>query len=134
MRLVFVALISLFVGGLAGWKLRYFAADGPDGVQWQFSDAARRGDIPEMKKLITAGADPLKIPSYADGAVTSATGLFEAALAGEPEAVEFLIERGADVNQVEGTETPLDVAEHRKAQTEKTIMILKQHGAKPLHE
>lgn len=134
MRTTLTALASIAIGCVIGWKLRYFAADGPDGIQWQFNDAAGRGDISEMKKLIASGADPLTFPSYADGAVTGCTPLFAAASAGEPVAVEFLISKGAEINLVEATETPLDMARYRRTQADKAIEILVGAGAKGLNE
>ena len=127
-RTIIFAIAALLIGLAAGWKARYFAADGPDGIQWKLNDAAGRGDIKEMERLIAAGADPLKFPSYADGAVTGATPLLEAASTGEPEAVEFLINRGADVNLQESDVRPIDVAEHRLQETERTIQILRAHS------
>ena len=134
MRTTLIAIAFLTIGCVFGWKLRYFAADGRDGIQWQFNDAAARGDISEMKKLIASGADPLTLPSYADGAVTGFTPLFAAASAGEPSAIEFLISKGAAINLVEATETPLDMARYRRAQADKAIEILVGAGAKGLNE
>ena len=133
-KFVLLATASITFGIIIGWNLRYFAADGPDGIQWQFNDAARRGDVNEMKKLIYAGADPLAFPSYADGAITGATPLFEAASVGEPRSIEFLIEQGADVNLIQATESPLDAARIRLMLTTETIDILEKHGALTLSE
>ena len=126
-RNIIIAVIALIIGVLVGWKASDVTADGHDGIQWKLNDAASRGDIREMKRLIAAGADPLTFPSYADGAVTGATPLLEAASAGEPEAVKFLLNRGADVNLLEADVRPIDVAEHRLQQTKATIEILKAH-------
>ena len=126
-RNVIIGFVALLVGLAIGWYGRYVARDGHDGIQWKFTEAAGRGDVAEMKRLITAGADPLAIPSYADGAVTGATALLEAASAGEPDAIEFLINQGADVNQQESDTNPIDSAEHRLRQTEATIQILRAH-------
>ena len=126
-RSIIIGFVCLLVGLLAGWKARYVVKDGHDGIQWKFTEAAGRGDIAEMKKLISAGADPLAIPSYADGAATGATALLEAASAGEPGAVEFLIDQGADVNEQESDTTPIGSAEYRLRQTEATIQILRSH-------
>lgn len=127
MRSLSIGLVSLLVGLIAGWKARYITDEGHDGIQWQFSEAAGRGDIAEMKRLISIGADPIAIPSYADDAVSGATALLAAASAGEPEAVKFLISRGADVNQQESDTNPIDSAEYRLRQTEATIQILRAH-------
>ena len=126
-RTIIIATVALLIGLAAGWKSRHFSADGHDGIQWKLNDAAGRGDIKEMERLIAAGADPLKFPSYADGAVTGATPLLEAASGGQPEAVEFLINRGADVNLQEADVRPIDVAEHRLQEAERTIQILRAH-------
>lgn len=126
-RNIITAVIALLIGVFIGWKGSDIAKDGHDGIQWKFNDAASRGDIREMERLIAAGADPLSFPSYADGAVTGASPLLEAASAGEPDAVKFLINLGADVNQQESDTTPLGSAEHRLDQTEATIQILRAH-------
>jgi hypothetical protein len=126
-RTIIVAIAALLIGLAVGWMARSFTADGHDEIQWKLTDAAGRGNIKEMECLIAAGADPLKFPSYADGAVTGASPLLEAASAGEPEAVSFLINRGADVNLQESDVRPIDVAEHRLQQAERTVQILRAH-------
>ena len=134
MRTTLIAIAFLALGIIIGWKVEHIVADGRDGIQWQFNDAASRGDIAKMKRLIEAGADPRAEPSYADGAVSGFTPLFEAASAAEPAAVEFLISNGAEINLVEATETPLDMARYRRAQADKAIEILVGAGAKGLNE
>jgi hypothetical protein len=126
-RSIIIGFVALLVGLVAGWNGRYVVRDGHDGLQWKFTEAAGRGDIAEMKRLMSAGADPLAIPSYADGAVSGASALLEAASAGEPDAVEFLINQGADVNQQESDTNPIGSAEYRLRQTEATIQILNAH-------
>lgn len=128
-RSVAIGFVALLIGLIAGWKARDITSDGHDGIQWKFSDAAGRGDVAEMKRLISMGADPVAIPSYADGAVSGATALLEAASAGEADAVEFLISLGADVRQQESDTTPIDSANYRLRQTEATIQILNAHIA-----
>ena len=100
--------------------------------QWKLQEAASRGDVNEMKRLIAAGANPCTQPVCDCGEGLSP--LFAAASAGEPEAVEFLITQGADVNEVEATETPLDMANYKKRETEKTIQILTSRNAKTLFQ
>ena len=106
----------------------------PDGIQWDFNDAASRGDIREMKRLISAGADPLASPSYADGAISGATPLLEAASSGQPDSVKFLIDLGGDVNSHESDATPLGSARYRLGQTQEAIDLLLAAGAKDLEE
>ena len=128
---VFVALI---LGCVIGWNLRYVTKDGPDGIQWDFNDAASRGDIGEMRRLISAGANPLDFPSYADGSVSGATPLLEASSSGQPDSVKFLIDLGGDVNSHESDATPLGSARYRLQQTQETINLLLAAGAKDLKE
>ena len=132
MRFSVIILIALVVGGVIGWNLRYVTKDGPDGIQWDFNDAASRGDITEMKLLISAGADPLTFPSYADGAVSGATPLMEAASYAQADSVKFLIELGGDVNSHESDATPLGSARYRLKQAQETIDLLLAAGAKDL--
>lgn len=74
-RSYMVAVVALLIGAFIGWTARYFPSDRPDGIQWKFNEAAGRGDVDEMKKLMAAGADPLAIPISANGAVTGQTAL-----------------------------------------------------------
>ena len=104
------------------------------GIQWDLNDAARRGDINEMKRLVSSGADPLIEAFDENIGAGGGTPLFEAASSGQPEAVEFQIQTGADVNIVEATETPLDMARYRRSQVDKTITLLVEKGAKGLAE
>ena len=134
MRISVIILISLVAGGVIGWNLRYATKDDPDGIQWDFNDAASRGDVAEMKRLISAGADPLNFPSYADGAVSGATPLLEAASYGQADAVKFLIRLGGDVNSHESDATPLGSARYRLQQAQETIDLLLAAGAKDINE
>jgi hypothetical protein len=66
-------------------------------------DAARKGDLPEVKRLIDAGADV-----NAPGALYGWTPLHEAAVAGHVEVARLLINRGAKVDSgAIGNSTPL---------------------------
>jgi ankyrin repeat protein len=87
-----------------------------------------------MQRLISKGANPVVAPFCADDSAYGVAPLFEAAAAGEVEAVKLLIDKGADVNLIEKTDTPLDAAEYRKAKAEKTIEVLRANSAKTLHE
>ncbi len=133
-RTILIAIFALLFGLIAGWKARYFADDGHDDIQRDLNDAARRGRVDVMERLIAAGADPLKFKSFpnvtlsgANGTISGATPLIEAAYAGEPEAVEFLINRGAAVNLQESINGPITMAEIRLHETERTIQILRAH-------
>ena len=126
-----IAILALFLGIFIGWQATELPI-GRNGIQWKLNDAARRGDLAAMKRLISDGADPLAYPSSANGVFYGTTPLFAAASQAEPDVVKFLITLGADVNLIEATETPLDMAEYRLEQAEKTIEILKAHGAENL--
>ena len=133
-RTILIAIAALLFGLIAGWKARYLVADGHDDIQRQLNDAARRGSVNEMERLIAAGADPLKFTSFANvtisganGTISGATPLIEAAYAGEPEAVKFLINRGAAVDLQESIIGPITMAELRLNKTEQTIQILQAH-------
>ena len=128
-RTTIIAFATFLSGAILGWGVQH-ATDYRQGMQWKLQEAASRGDVNRMKEWISAGADPRAQPMCEQGEGSSP--LFVAASLGHPDAVEFLISRGADVNLVESTETPLDMAQYRKVQAEKTIQILKSHGAKGL--
>lgn len=89
--------------------------------------ACKKGDLAEVKSLIERGADAN------ESDFGGFTCLHEAALAGHNEIVEFLIEKGANVNkqalEFGDFETPLmDAAENKHIET---VKILLKHGADP---
>ena len=125
-----VTIVSLIAGICLGLYAPVLLSDGRHGVQWDFNDAARSGDVREMERLIAKGADPLVSPTWAGGG--GSYPLVEAAESAELEAVEFLIEKGANVNFVQATEKVLERAIGRKNDAEKCVELLKAHGARPL--
>lgn len=129
MKKIILSLISILVVIVGFLIFLYIRNNRPIGILWDLNDAARNGDVARMEHLISKGANPVIVPSFADGAVKGFTPLFEAVIAGHPDAVAFLISKGADVNRSEATETPLDIALNRKAQFEKIIEILQEAGA-----
>jgi ankyrin repeat protein len=126
-----ILFVTLFTGIVAGWAIRDMIGGR---AQFELNDAAGRGDLREMKRLVSRGADPLAEAYDKSTGQGGGTPLFAAAANGEAEAVEYLIQSGANVNTVEATETPLDMASYRRKQAEKTISILMAHGAKKLIE
>lgn len=93
----------------------------------QLQRACKKGDLDEVKLLISKGASPNECDF---GGFTC---LHEAALAGHSEIVLFLIEKGADVNkqafEAGDLETPLmDACENKHLET---VEILLRHGADP---
>jgi len=124
----------LFTGGLAigvmlgyqlGWSdpRNYVMSD----TQSQFSEAAGRGDLNEMKRLYSDGA---KINAFPVGGFPA---IETAAIHGRSDAVQWLIDRGADVN-LASFDTPLDCAESHRGEAQETVEILKLHGAKHYRE
>lgn len=89
--------------------------------------ACKKGDLAEVKSLIERGADAN------ESDFGGFTCLHEAALAGHNDIVEYLIEKGANVNkqalEFGDFETPLmDAAENKHIET---VKILLKHGADP---
>lgn len=121
-----IAMLAFAAGTVTGWNVK------AGGIQWRLSEAAGRGHVNEMKRLIAMGADPLVRPD--DGYFLGSQPIYAAARAGEPEAVAFLVGIGADVNVIHATETPLDSAIHKRLEIERTIEILKRHGARTYAE
>jgi len=70
-------------------------------------DAAKRGDLPQVQRLIAKGADV-----NAKGEYTNSTPLFASIEGGHREVVELLLAKGADVNarQTGMNQTPLMMA------------------------
>jgi hypothetical protein len=126
-------ILGFIIGGLLGALGGYwFASQQPrsyirPGLQWQFSEAAGRGDINELKRLYARGAVINAEPS--SGYISGFPALVTAAIGGHSEAVRRLIENGADVN-LSPNDTPLACAQYRLQDTQKVIEILTAHGAK----
>ena len=135
-RTILKAFATLLLGAVIGWQARYLFDNDFDyvyGRQIHLTWAASRGDTTEMRKLLSAGADP-------DAAPVSSMGegqepILAASESAKPDAVSLLLESGAKVNPLghEG-ETPLDNAEYAKKRAEKTIEILRDHGGKTYRE
>ena len=122
----------VLVGVVIGWLSNsYF---GRDGVQFQFNEAAGYGDVREMERLISRGADPLGSPYFRDIGDYGFPAIHAAASNGEPESIVFLLDKGADVNSLIATETPLDLAICRRDDAQKSIEILRRRGGKTLSE
>lgn len=118
---------------LLGWfgHLAY-SYDPQSGLQWQFVFAAQRGDVGSVERYFQQGARIDATPSYANGAVSGFPALLEAADAGQPDTVEWLLAHGANPNQQSSDLWPLAAAERRVTEATKTVEILKKHGAKNL--
>lgn len=127
--LVTIALItaSFFIGWFGHLAFTY---NEENGVQWQFVSAAQRGDIRSVERYLQRGAQVDAVPSYAQGAVAGFPALWEAADTGQADVVEWLLAHGADPNRQVSDSCPLAAAERRVAEANKTVEILKRHGAK----
>ena len=119
--------ISMAVGwvGHALWTY-----DPHQGIQFQFNDAAGRGDVRHMERLVAAGAQPTRRAIAESGSIDAGTAIDRAAFAGEPEAVAWLLDRGADPNQKDIDVTVLELARERFRRAQHTVNILTQRGAK----
>src|SRR5215204_4078103 len=88
MRLTRITLTALLTLALAGTAA---AQDAKQALNEQLYEAARKGDVAEVKAALDRGADVNAKFRY------GATALFKAAERGHTEVVKLLIERGADV-------------------------------------
>jgi len=124
----------IFLGAICGSIGYWLGASQPgaylrEGLQWQFSEAAGRGDLASLEKLRAQGAQVNAIPG--DDGVRGYPALLMASMKGEAKAVKWLIEIGANVNAVSGPgDTALSVAEDHLKGAQEAVEILKSHGAK----
>jgi len=126
-----LTLLLVITAFTAGWFGHRFVARAPhDTVQWHFVMAAERGDTAEMERRLQQGAVVGAEPVSADGGFSGFPAIVVAAHAGQAGAVEWLLQHGADANQVVSDTWPLAGAQHRLAEATKTIDTLKAHGAK----
>lgn len=141
-RLTLNAVIVFTCSALAGVAFGYYIlfrqtarfSQAGNSIQFRFLDACRYGDIKEMERLVASGASPA---AFADNGYSEPSGppILEAAENARPDAVKWLLDRGAtwDVFVADGW-TPLGAAEVKKREAEKTIEILRAAGAKHRNE
>ena len=130
--------VSAVLGCAFGYYVLYRQSvkltDGRDALQFELLEACRYGDLNEMERLVRAGAS---VARFADNGYMEPSGppILEAADNARPEAVKWLLDRGAtwDVFVADGW-TPLGAAEVKKREAEKTITILRTAGAKHRNE
>ena len=108
-----------------------YTYDPYSGVQWQFVDAAGRGDTRSLETLMQRGANIDAAP-HSFESLSGFPPLWTAAEAGRPQSVKWLLEHGADPNRPTSDSWPLAAAEQRLAEATEVISILKAHGAKNL--
>jgi hypothetical protein len=129
--------------GLAAFRIVLSFAPLGEQLQDRFNEAcAYGGETDRLEKLYLAGAFPNG--RIIDGGPEGPTGyppdppLFRAASFGNAEVVQWLIDHGAAVNskldEGDGFSTPLDEAEGHLRDTQRTIEILKAHGAKNAYQ
>jgi len=99
------------------------------GLQWEFTEAARQGDISKLDRLYRNGARINAEPSAEDGAVAGCPALTAAVLHGRVATVEWLLSRQADPNQWIVDSKPLALAEECEANASRIVACLKAHGA-----
>jgi len=129
------------LGGLIAFRILLSFTPPGERLQGTFTEACLWGDTQTMARLWPAGASPNG--RILDGGPEGPTGyppdppLHQAAQFGSANAVQWLIEHGANVNSIvdEGDSlwSPLDVAEDHLKQAQRTVDILKAHGAKTGH-
>ncbi len=129
------------IGGLIAFRV--VLSFTPIGVRLQetFTEACRWGDTDTMAKLYPAGG--FLNGRILDGGPEGPTGyspdppLYQAAEFGSAEAVQWLVDHGANINSVvdagESLWSPLDMAEDHLKRAQRTVDILKAHGARSAH-
>ena len=126
----FSAALGVVFGYYVLYRQSVKLTDGRDALQFELLEACRYGDLNEMERLVRAGAS---VSRFADNGYMEPSGppILEAAENARPEAVKWLLDRGAtwDVFVADGW-TPLGAAEVKKRDAEKTIEILRTAGAK----
>lgn len=130
--------VSAALGCAFGYFVLYMQSikltEGRDAIQFKLLEACRYGDLKEMERLVRAGAS---VNRFADNGYIEPSGppILEAAENARPEAVRWLLDRGAtwDVFVSDGW-TPLGAAEVKKRDSERTIEILRAAGAKHRNE
>jgi hypothetical protein len=93
----FRSLLMIAVSIAVGWFAHaLWTYDPHRGRQFQLNDAAGRGDVRYMERLVAAGANPTGRAVAENGSIDAGTAIDRAASAGEPESTAWLLDRGAD--------------------------------------
>jgi len=129
---LFRSFIYLLGGVAIGWTahVKYTSVD----PQVQFNEAARQGWVSEMEKLERDGVNPLASPFFKDVNDYDSSAIIAAASAGQFDAVKHLLKKGANANDWVADSTVLDCAIYRQDEAQKSVDILRKHGAKTLSE
>lgn len=134
-----IALILLLAFAFRG-QLYSLIRTVDDPVQHKFVEAARKGDVHKLADLHAKGAKVDGCATYENGAISSYPALCGAITYHQPEAVRWLLDHGAQANQVFGTDTPLEIAEYSLGKTESQatalaiVEMIRARGGKRLAE
>ena len=134
--LVFItsAVLGALLGLVAFRTALYFTPAGQK-LQSEFIEACRYGDTGTMDRLYLAGASPKAEAGIYGPGEPLFPPIIAAAEEGRPEAVRWLINHGADINDwVADGWSPLGAAQIKVKEAQQTVEILKSHGAKLAHE
>jgi len=136
MRIKTLFLASAFgiaCGGI-GFYLGTADSNWRSGPLWEFADAVSIGDIKKLEALRAGGVDVNAIPFNEWSGVGGLPPIHVAALYGQPEAIEWLIEHGADINVAMGPDTAISTAEEHFQRAQRSLEILRAHGARHWNE
>jgi len=135
MKRILINIVVLIAGLSGGWYAHVRFGNWPySDLQWKFVEAVRSGDITEMERLYQKGARTGIGVYYPGAGEGGSPPILAAAEAGQPAAVKWLLDHGEDPSFGVSDTCPLYEAKARAREAEKTIEILKSHGATSPHK
>src|SRR4051812_36741816 len=98
MKAIIISLVGIACL-LIGWFGHDWLNEPENSMQWKFSNAAFRGDINELERLLRRGAAIDETPVDTYEGMQGLPALFVVAQNGQEHAVRWLLDHGANVNQ-----------------------------------
>jgi len=131
---VFAALLLLSAGLILGFVTRGWLEnlDKPRGVQWEFVEAARIGNVNRLEQLYKQGA---KIDcEWVSGGVSGFTALSDSVDSLQVDSVRWLLEHGADPDDVISDGTPRGGARYNQKKAQEIVLLMQQYPPKQRDE
>lgn len=125
-----MSLLILAFGAVLGWFSRDWIVDlsEPSGVQWEFAEAARTGNVTKLDLLLAQGAEV--DGEWVHGGASGFPALADAVNALQVDSVRWLLEHGADPYDVISDGQPRGWARYNLKKAQEIEELMQRHDQK----